>query len=198
MLFYPEDQVVPEKLEADPFLIRPLRATDVELDYQAVIASRENLLMRTGGRWPKVGFTIEENLSDLEYHEAQHDARNEFTYTVLNMEASECLGCIYIYPLEKSLKDSITEEDLASLKIKDYEAYMTCWVIPAAIEQGWDKRLLEVLREWFAEDWAFTKVVLSFGAAVSPRDLTIPEEIGLPRRFSFETAKGIVIGWQLK
>lgn len=198
MLFYPETEDVPEQLRTIQFLIRPLRIADVKMDYKAVIASRENLLKRSAGRWPKEGFTIEENLHDLEYHEKQHDARNEFTFTVLNSEESECLGCIYIFPLEKSLKDSVGEEDLASLKIKDYEAYLSFWVTPSAIEQDWDIRLLEALRGWFAEDWAFTKVVLSFGAGTSTRDLKIPEEIRLPLRFSFETAKGPVTGWQLK
>lgn len=77
-------------------------------------------------------------------------------------------------------------------------AYLSFWVTPDAIAQDWDIRLLEALRGWFAEDWAFTKVVLSFDAGASAWDLKIQEEIELPLRFSFETAKGIVLGWQLK
>ena len=107
MKFYPENKPVPEKLTKAEFIIRPLRATDVELDYQAVVASREKLLKRTGGSWPRVGFTIEENLSDLEKHEQQHQDRNEFTFTIMNVTESECLGCIYIHPLEKRLRKKV-------------------------------------------------------------------------------------------
>ena len=40
-MFYPADAPVPETLRTDEFLLRPLRATDVQLDYEAVISSRD-------------------------------------------------------------------------------------------------------------------------------------------------------------
>jgi hypothetical protein len=53
MLFYPSDAVVPTELRTDDLLLRMLRASDVELDYDAVISSREILLLHSGGRWPR-------------------------------------------------------------------------------------------------------------------------------------------------
>src|SRR5437899_168251 len=67
-MFYPGDARVPEVLQTDEFLVRPLRATDVQLDYDAVISSRAELLLGSGGTWPREGFTIEENLADLQQH----------------------------------------------------------------------------------------------------------------------------------
>ena len=48
-MFYPSDARVPEALQTDEFLVRPLRATDVTLDYDAVISSRAELLLGSGG-----------------------------------------------------------------------------------------------------------------------------------------------------
>jgi len=59
-MFYPSDAHVPEALRTDEFLLRPLRATDVTLDYDAVISSRAELLLGSGGTWPREGFTLEE------------------------------------------------------------------------------------------------------------------------------------------
>lgn len=195
--FYPEDKAVPESLKTDIFILRPLLATDVELDYQAVVASRTKLLKRTAGGWPKAGFTIQENLSDLEYHEQQHQKRNEFTFTIMNVSESECLGCIYIHPLAKRLRTSVDMNNIASLNIMDYEAWLTFWVTPNAANQQIDKRMIEALQSWFLEEWAFSRVVLSFGPRPTPYELQMVEEAGLKLRFSFQTAKGSLLSWEL-
>src|SRR5215472_8954985 len=103
-MFYPSDASVPEMLRTDEFLLRPLRASDVALDYDAVISSREQLLLKSGGTWPREGFTLEENLADLEEHERDFQQRAGFIYTVMNPTETECLGCVYIYPLINVLK----------------------------------------------------------------------------------------------
>jgi hypothetical protein len=197
MKFYPEDIAVPNRRITDEFIFRPLQAIDVELDYEAVIASRAKLLERTAGEWPKEGFTIEENLKDLEYHEQQHQDGNEFTFTIMNVSESECLGCIYIHPLVKRLKQAVDKEDLADLDIKDYEAWLAFWVTPKAEERGLDRRVVEELQSWFSEEWAFSKVALSFGPRPSPQDLQLVEDVGLKVRYSFQTANGSIIAWEL-
>lgn len=188
---------MPEKLTTSEFLIRPLQTSDVELDYQAVIASREKLLKRTAGRWPKVGFTINENLSDLENHEQQHQQRNEFTFTIMNVAESECLGCIYILPLTKLLKGSVSKNEITSLNITDYEAWLTFWVTPNAAEQNLDERVVDNLQSWFSEKWAFSRVVLSFGSRATEQQLQMVKNAELILRFSFQTSEGTLIAWEL-
>ncbi len=197
MKFYPESETVPERLESDTFTLRPLQATDVELDYQAVIASRAKLLKRTAGRWPRHGFTLKENLRDLRYHESQHNKRNEFTFTIMNVPESECLGCIYIYPLIKSLKTYISMNEIDSLNTMDYEAWLTFWVTPTAAKQQLDLRLIEELQGWFSNERMFTRVVLSFGPHTSAHELQIVEDAGLKVRFSFQLAEGSLLAWEL-
>ena len=94
-MFYPGDAPVPEELRTGEFLVRLLRATDVTLDYDAVISSCAELLLGSGGTWPREGFTLEENLADLQRHEQEHRDRVAFTYTVMNPAETECLGCMY-------------------------------------------------------------------------------------------------------
>ncbi len=197
MKFYPESETVPERLESDMFILRPLLATDVELDYQAVIASRAKLLKRTAGRWPRHGFTLKENLRDLRYHERQHNERKEFTFTIMNTPESECLGCIYIYPLIKSLKTYLSMNEIVNLNIMDYEAWLTFWVTPNAADQHLDIRLIADLQNWFSNEWMFSKVVLSFGPHTSTHEFQMVKEAGLRLRFSFQTAEGALEAWEL-
>jgi hypothetical protein len=58
-MFYPSEGPVPEALQTDEFLLPPLRATDAQLDYDAVISSRAELLCGSGRMWPREGFTFE-------------------------------------------------------------------------------------------------------------------------------------------
>src|SRR5579864_4941638 len=123
-MFYPRDARIPEALRTDEFLVRPLRATDVTLDYDAVISSRAELLLGSGGTWPREGFTLEENLADLQRHEQEHQERVAFTYTVMNPAETECLGCVYIVPLKR-----LVDPDGASNEyLNENTAYVSFWV----------------------------------------------------------------------
>ena len=151
--FYPSNAPVPATLETPEFRLRMLRATDVELDYAAVMASQEHLLVRSAGRWPRDGFTLAENLADLEGHEAEHRARIAFTYTILNPTETECLGCVYINPLARILERYGAPDALP--QVTDYQAVTSFWVTPPGRANDQDARLLAALRAWFDQQWAF-------------------------------------------
>jgi hypothetical protein len=149
MTFYPDDAPVPTVLRSDEFVLRPLRAAYVELDYEAVMASQEALRRGSGGRWPRPGFTLEENLADLQGHEADFHARRGFTYTVMDPTETCCLGCVYAYPLED---DGVGRD-------RDYEALVWFWVRPDRVADDLDRRLLAALAPWLRSDFAFTRVL---------------------------------------
>lgn len=98
MVFGDENITIPTGLVTNGFLIRPLLATDVELDYAAVMESKEFLRKWEQTGWPADNFTLAENLEDLQRAEDRHVNREAFTFTVLNPTETECLGCIYIFP----------------------------------------------------------------------------------------------------
>jgi hypothetical protein len=101
MRFYPDDAAVPAGLRTDESHLRPLRASDAEIDYAAVMDSREMLRILSQSDWPSDTFTLEMNRKDLEEHEREHEERMAFTYTVLDPTESTCLGCVYVEQLEE-------------------------------------------------------------------------------------------------
>src|ERR671912_265995 len=132
LTLFPEYAPLPAGLRSDGFLLRPLRATDVELDYEAVMATQEVLRRGNDGAWPHPDFTLEENLADLQAHEADFFARSGFTYTVMDPTESRCLGCVYAYPPE-------TDGDSRD---RDHEAVVWFWVRPDRVADDLDRRLL--------------------------------------------------------
>jgi RimJ/RimL family protein N-acetyltransferase len=159
-MFYPADAQVPSLLSTDEFLFRPLRASDVELDYEAVMTSRETLLLFSGGSWPAEEFTLAENLRDLERHEKEHDQRVAFTYTIMNPGETRCLGCIYLAPFAAMLKrTSGTPEQIATGG--DYQAWINFWVRQDRLADNLDQRVLSALLAWLATQWAFQRVVFA-------------------------------------
>lgn len=62
MEFYPGSAPVPAEKRTSRLFLRPLRTTDVELDYDAVISSAELLRRWSHSNWPAHDFTLSKNL----------------------------------------------------------------------------------------------------------------------------------------
>jgi hypothetical protein len=173
-MFYPDNVVIPETLWTEEFLVRPLRATDVELDYDAVITSRAELLLGSDGKWPREGFTLEENLTDLMRHEQEHQDRVAFTYTVMNPTETECLGCVYINPLRLLLQRA----SLSVEHVPEESAYVTFWARQSRLTDNLDSRLLQALVSWFQTAWAFSQVAF-VTKKVQEHQIQLFEEMGM-------------------
>ena len=137
--FVPPEFNIPTVLETDHFRLRMLSVDDVEKDYEAVIETREYFHSR-GFSWPREGFTIEENLSDLEQHQQEFLDRKAFAYTVVSLDESRVLGCVYINPPKKENTD----------------ARIHLWVRTSEYKKGLDPILFQVVKEWIDSSWPFT------------------------------------------
>ena len=140
--FVPDSFEVPATLETSRFRMRMLSVDDVEKDYEAVMESRELLLDQFGGPWPREGFTIEENLADLRRHQREFEQRKAFAYTVVSLDESRVLGCVYINPPED----------------EDTDAVVVMWVRQSEFDKGLDPILFETVKKWLEETWPFEHV----------------------------------------
>jgi len=138
----PSDFHVPSTLETGRFRLRMLSVDDVEKDYQAVIESRALLHSLYGGPWPREGFTLEENLTDLERHQDEFLKRKAFAYTVVSLDESRVLGCVYINPA----------------RMTDADAEVHMWVRQSEYDKGLDAVLFQEVKNWLASAWPFATV----------------------------------------
>ncbi len=74
--------------------------------------------------------------------EIEFETRSSFAYTVMNLDESECLGCVYIYPTEKP----------------GFDAKVYVWVRKSEFDKGLDSILFNTVKQWVAREWPFKNV----------------------------------------
>ncbi len=140
----PADFQVPEKLETETFRLRMLTVNDVVKDYDAVMSSVDHLQGFFGerSRWPSQDLTLEQDLIDLGWHQKEFQIRSSFAYTVMDLDESQCLGCVYIFPSEDN----------------EFEVDVYAWVRESELDKGTDKVLFETVKVWVESEWPFNSV----------------------------------------
>jgi len=143
--FVSDNFKVPEKLETDTFRLRMLTVNDVVKDYDAVMTSIDHLQGVFGKQsmWPSKELTLEQDLIDLGWHQKEFQRRTSFAYTLMNLDESECLGCVYIFPSENHAID----------------AEILMWVRQSEFEKGLDSVLFDTVRNWITKEWPFKNVL---------------------------------------
>ena len=139
--FVPSDFKVPTVLECEFFRLRTLTVNDLVKDYDAVMTSREHLLGVFGPNsdWPPEDLSLEQDLVDLGWHQKEFQIRSSFAYTVVSLDDSRVLGCVYIFPTSKS----------------GFDANITMWVRSDVLSKGYNELLFRAVSEWVASDWPF-------------------------------------------
>ncbi|WP_116951474.1 N-acetyltransferase [Jiangella endophytica] len=144
----------PSGLVTDEFVLRPILATDAELDYAAVMESRDYLRTWEQSSWPTDDFTVAANRADLEGLEQRHTDRKAFTYTVMNPAGTECLGCVYLMPTDARSFAGARITPVGEHRWDDYAAAVYFWVRKSRLEAQLDRVLLDALRSWLVRDWS--------------------------------------------
>jgi hypothetical protein len=140
----PLDFVLPQRVPVPPdHHLRPIRESDVEIDYPAVMGSRERLWTIFGEAWgwPSESLTFEMDAADLARHEREMNENLSFNYALLNERESMLFGCVYIDPPERVGAD----------------ADISWWVVDEFAESPLASSLDEVVPQWIARSWPFSE-----------------------------------------
>jgi RimJ/RimL family protein N-acetyltransferase len=142
--FVPADFEPPTSLVTDEFRLEPLGPRHNESDLAAWSSSIEHIRSTPGypdGRWPPPdGMTLEQNLADLRRHADDFATRAGFTFTVLDPDDGEVIGCVYIYPT----------------RAEEWEATVQSWV--RADRAHLDGPLADAVAAWLGTDWPWERV----------------------------------------
>ena len=142
--FVPVDFEVPRLHQAAAFKLVPLGPDLAKQDFDAYMSSIEHLQKTFTGNtnWPTDKVTMAEAVKDVEGEKARFDARKSFTYSVLSLDGSRELGCVYISPSRK----------------QGYDAMVRVWVTKAQYDAGFEGVLIPDVKRWLKEKWPFEKV----------------------------------------
>ena len=148
MSWLPEGFSAPSRVDlATGHHLRPIRADDVDIDYPAVMGSRQRLWEKYGEAWgwPPATMTHEADREDLAHHEAEIAAHKTFNYAILDAAESELLGCVYVDPPDANSPEGS-------------DAVVSWWVVDRMAESELDRLLAEFVPRWLADAWSFRSV----------------------------------------
>ena len=141
--FVPDNFDAPKSFANDLYRLEILSPIFAELDYDAVITSKERLrgVFAEHTEWPKDNISLEDNIRDLKRHEKEFHTKKAFAYSVLTSKIDKCIGCVYIEP---SLSD-------------EFECEVYLWVRDSEINL--DEVLYKDVKNWLAASWPFKNVI---------------------------------------
>lgn len=165
----------PAPLETARVRLEPLAPRHAELDYAALMSSREHLRSTLHwGEWPSADFQLEQNRADLARHWAEFETRRGYAYTVLAPDGSRCVGCVYMNPAP------------------DGAMRLTYWVVEDQLAGELDEHLFRETLAWVGRSWPFRSVE----APVHPdnaRGLRIARSLGLVERPAADRGRRVFV-----
>jgi RimJ/RimL family protein N-acetyltransferase len=148
MAWLPEAFMPPGRAElATGHRLRPIRETDVAIDYPAVMASRRRLWEKYGAvwGWPPADMSYEDDRRDLARHEAEIAAHEAFNYAVVDKDETALLGCVYVDPPDETAPPGT-------------DAVVSWWVVDDAVGSELEQALDGFVPSWLVEVWGFRSV----------------------------------------
>lgn len=142
MSWLPEDFEHPKRVDVDDaHHLRPISEADVDLDYPAVMGSRERLWATFGKAWgwPPETMTYEQDRKDLAWHEDEIEANKSFNYALFDTDETALLGCVYVDPPEKIGAD----------------ADISWWVVDDLVGSEVEAALAALVPTWINQAWPF-------------------------------------------
>ena len=138
----PPTFVHPTRVElVEGFHLRPIRGSDVDVDFPAVMGSRERLWGLYGDVWgrPPSTMTYEQDREDLERHFIEVQAHESFNYALFDHDETQLLGCVYVDPSQDGTS----------------EAEVSWWVVDDRVGSALEAALDSFVPRWLRETWPF-------------------------------------------
>lgn len=163
MPWLPDDFVHPVRVElATGQHLRPMGPADTDIDFPAVMGSRERLWSVYGRAWgwPPATMTPEQDREDLARHEREIVAHESFLYGLFDEAETELLGCVYVDPPEKA---------------GGADAEVSWWVVDRLVGSDVERELDRFVPRWLAEDWPLRRPRLIGWDVTWDEWLTLPD-----------------------
>lgn len=189
MSFQSQGIAAPAGFHGDGFVVRPLRADDNELDYAAVMETREFLYhWEQEPPYPAEDFSLAENLEDLVGMVDAHAEGIRYTYTVMNADETETLGCLYCFPNDDRMYRTAEVTSHDGTDFSGVDLVLGFWVRTSTWESGFEATLLEAVLGWLRSAWSVESPVVVTNDALETQVASI-ESVGLTRRFDYDREK---------
>ena len=144
--------------------------------------------------YPPADFSVEANLEDLEEMDNRHRSGTRYTYTVMNADETQVLGCIYLLPNDDPMYRTARVTSHDGTDLSSVDATVSFWVRVSTWEEGFERTLLAALLEWLEDDWQLKRPVILTNEKLDHQIATI-ESLGLTRSFDYVRDKDMYVSY---
>jgi hypothetical protein len=145
------------RLVTTDFVLHRQRPSDNELDFEAVMTSKQMLRQWSDSEWPEDDFRLEQNAQDIADHIADHEANSDFGFSIFTPSEDRLLGSLYLNAVGPLLENYPTDpETLANLLACDVR--VEYW-LRAGIGPAFEMRFVRAVIEWLKDTWWFERPV---------------------------------------
>ena len=137
-----QDAEVPSALVHERFVATPLTAAAARLDYASYRSSPDVIRVHSDGRWPMEDFTFEDD----------HRTRRAFTFVLLSPPRTEAVGCLYLNPLDRYLRDAGAGRTMLEAT-PPTAAMVTFWVRQDLQDTDLPDVVTRAVDHWIRDDW---------------------------------------------
>jgi hypothetical protein len=120
--------------------------------------------------------------------DSEHRNGTRYTYTVMNADQTEVLGCIYLLPNDDRMYRTAEVTSHDGTDLSSVDATVAFWVRTSTWENGFERFVLEAVLRWLREDWSLEQPVIMTNEKLEHQIATI-ESLGLTRRFDYDRDK---------
>lgn len=153
---------IPKNLFHPQFCFQILHPRYVKLDFEALMSSKDFLRRWSQSEWPTDDFSLQENLSDLEWHYDEQVNKIAFTYTILDHSQSTCLGCLYIKPVS-SIKNLQPQEEKL---LMPFSHFCSHWVTDRIRGTDLNQKIFSAMIDWLITDWQFPGIFFTSNSGI--------------------------------
>ena len=172
---------IPNVHKTEHFTFRPLGPEYAELDYEAIIASKDDL-ERFGFDPITPDLDVETNRAGLAQHTREMESGVGYCYTVLSPNEDRVEGCIYSYGSRWIMEGLQAQKTLID---ETEPGALACrfWIRTDRLAD--ERLLLQTIIDWFKNQWEFPKVYYATHDQ-HPRQTELYESLGMVKRLAWD------------
>jgi hypothetical protein len=144
---------VPTRLETAEFVIHRQRISDNQLDYLAVMDSKETLREWSDSEWPEDDFTLEQNAEDIAGHIADHEQDEDYGFSVFSPNEDRLLGSLYLNAVAPLLENYPTDPETLKRLLR-FDVRLEYW-LRTGTSAGLEKNFVQAVLTWLEASWWF-------------------------------------------
>ena len=190
MTLNPKRNAVPIRLETADFVVHRQRASDNELDFDAVMTSKQLLREWSDSDWPEDAFTLEQNGLDIAEHIADHEQNSDYGFSIFSPNKDRLLGSLYLNAVGPLLENYPTDP-MTLARLLEFDVRVEYW-LRSGLSPKFEMQFVRAVIKWLEEAWWFKHPVFGSRKDMASRR-NLYAELGMTEIAALRSKNGLRI-----